>query len=67
MRASDLDMPEVIKAQQLAWRFIGAGNHDFFVTCVDGRNMPLIMFSKPPHVGGVLIAPAGAVTGFMEG
>ena len=67
MRARDLDMPEVLEAQQLAWRFIGAGNHDFFVTCVDGRNMPLVMFSKPPHVGGVLRAPAGAVTGFMEG
>ena len=67
MRARDLDRPEVKEAQQLAWRFIGAGNHDFFVTCVDGRNMPLVMFSKPPHVGGVLRAPAGAVTGFMEG
>ncbi len=67
MRAIDLSKPEVKEAQDLAWHFIGAGNHDFFVTCVDGRNMPLIMFSKPPHVGGVLRAPAGAVTGFMEG
>ena len=67
MRANDLDSEKVKEAQGLAWHFIGAGNHDFFVTCVDGRNMPIIMFSKPPHVGGVLRAPAGAVTGFMEG
>lgn len=67
MRANDVRSAQVKKAQELAWNFIGAGNHDFFVTCVDGRNMPLIMFSKPPHVGGVLRAPAGAVTGFMEG
>lgn len=66
-RANDLHTDEVKQAQDLAWRFIGAGNHDFFVTCVDGRNMPIIMFSKPPHIGGVLRAPAGAVTGFMEG
>lgn len=66
-RATDLDSSKVKEAQELAWHFIGAGNHDFFVTCVDGRNMPIIMFSKPPHVGGVLRAPAGAVTGFMEG
>lgn len=67
LRAEDLLSEEVKKAQELAWQFIGNGNHDFFVTCVDGRNMPLIMFSKPPHIGGVLRAPAGAVTGFMEG
>jgi len=66
-RAEDLLTDEVKEAQEMAWRFIGAGNHDFFVTCVDGRNIPIIMFSKPPHVGGVLRAPAGAVTGFMEG
>ncbi len=67
MRAGELDSPKVKESQALAWHFIGEKNHDFFVTCVDGRNMPLIMFSKPPHVGGVLRAPAGAVTGFMEG
>ncbi|MFZ2206190.1 MAG: hypothetical protein WA061_04470 [Microgenomates group bacterium] len=66
-RAEDLLTNEVKQAQDLAWRFIGAGNHDFFVTCVDGRNIPIIMFSKPPHIGGVLRAPAGAVNGFMEG
>ena len=66
-RALDLDSPEVALAQKLAREYIGKNNHDFFVTCVDGRNMPTVMFSKPPHVGGVLRAPAGIVNGFMEG
>ncbi len=66
-RAEELGSKEIAEAQDLARHYIGAGNHDFFVTCVDGRNMPTVMFSKPPHVGGVLRAPAGAVTGFMEG
>lgn len=66
-RAQDLESPEVTKAQELARAYIGKNNHDFFVTCVDGRNMPTVMFSKPPHVGGVLRAPAGIVNGFMEG
>lgn len=29
--------------------------------------MPTVMFSKPPHVGGVLQAPAGIVNGFLPG
>lgn len=66
-RAQDLESPEVAKAQELARAYIGKNKHDFFVTCVDGRNMPTVMFSKPPHVGGVLRAPAGIVNGFMEG
>lgn len=66
-RAQDLDSPEVALAQKLAREYIGKNNHDFFVTCVDGRNMPAVMFSKPPHVGGVLRSPAGIVNGFMEG
>lgn len=66
-RAHDLESKEIMRAQQLANEYIGKGNHDFFVTCVDGRNMPTVMFSKPPHVGGVLRSPAGIVNGFMEG
>ena len=65
MRATDLDSKEVAKAQEIARKYIGAGNHDFFATCVDGRNMPTVMFSKPPHVGGVLRSPAGILSGFM--
>lgn len=66
-RADDLGTVEIAKAQKLARSYIGENQHDFFATCVDGRNMPTVMFSKPPHVGGVLRSPAGAVTGFMEG
>lgn len=66
-RALDLESPEVAQAQALARAYIGKNNHDFFVTCVDGRNMPAVMFSKPPHIGGALRAPAGIVNGFMEG
>lgn len=66
-RATDLDSAEVSNAQDRARRYIGADNHDFFATCVDGRNMPTVMFSKPPHVGGVLRAPAGILSGFMAG
>src|SRR3989344_968764 len=66
-RAKELSSPEVTQAKKLAKEYIGIHNHDFFVTCVDGRNMPTIMFSKPPQVGGTLRTPAGVVNGFMEG
>ena len=66
-RAKELTSPEVAETQKLAKNYIGKNNHDYFVTCVDGRNMPTVMFSKPPHVGGVLRTPAGTVNGFMEG
>lgn len=66
-RAQELDSPEVNQAKKLAQDYIGHKNHDFFVTCVDGRNMPTVMFSKPPHVGGAIRTPAGVVNGFMEG
>lgn len=67
IRANDLKSSQVLHAQALAHEYIGYGNHDFFATCVDGRNMPTVMFSKPPHVGGVLRAPAGTVNGFLPG
>ncbi len=66
-RAHELNATEVTEAKKLAKKYIGIGNHDFFVTCVDGRNMPSVMFSKPPQVGGALRTPAGVVNGFMEG
>lgn len=66
-RAIELDSAEVNKAKELAKDYIGRNNHDFFVTCVDGRNMPSVMFSKPPQIGGALRTPAGVVNGFMEG
>lgn len=66
-RAVELDTSEVSTAKELAKKYIGIRNHDFFVTCVDGRNMPSVMFSKPPQVGGALRTPAGVVNGFMEG
>ena len=66
-RATELNAPEVATAKNLAKKYIGDNNHDFFVTCVDGRNMPSVMFSKPPQVGGALRTPAGVVNGFMEG
>jgi len=66
-RAQELSSAEVIKAKKLAKNYIGIKNHDFFVTCVDGRNMPSVMFSKPPQIGGALRTPAGVVNGFMEG
>src|SRR3989338_3379907 len=66
-RAQELNSLEVIAAKKLAKQYIGDKNHDFFVTCVDGRNMPTIMFSKPPQIGGTLRTPAGVVNGFMEG
>lgn len=66
-RALDIDSAEVGEVQKYARQYIGANCHDFFATCVDGRNMPVVMFSKAPHVGGVLRSPAGTVTGFMAG
>lgn len=66
-RAKELNTSPVTEAKELAKKYIGDNNHDFFVTCVDGRNMPSVMFSKPPQVGGALRTPAGVVNGFMEG
>ena len=66
-RAEDLQSADTAEAQKLARDYIGERCHDFFATCVDGRNMPSIMFSKPPHVGGVLRTPAGVVGGFLPG
>lgn len=67
IRANDLKTVEIQTSQELARKYIGNNCHDFFATCVDGRNMPSIMFSKPPHVGGVLRTPAGIVGGFLMG
>ncbi len=67
IRANDLKSKEVRMSQELARKYIGDKCHDFFATCVDGRNMPSVMFSKPPHVGGVLRTPAGIVGGFLMG
>ncbi len=66
-RATDIISNEVEESQKLAREYIGEKCHVFFATCVDGRNMPSVMFSKPPHVGGVLRTPAGIVSGFMHG
>jgi len=66
-RAAESISPEAITARELAQQYIGVGNHDFFATCIDGRTMPLVMFSRPPHIGGVLRAPAGILQGFMRG
>lgn len=66
-RATESISPEVHATRELARKYIGEKTHDFFATCIDGRTMPLVMFSRPPHIGGVLRAPAGIVQGFMRG
>jgi hypothetical protein len=64
-RANELNSDDVRDAQRIAKTVFGEKNHPFYATCVDGRCMPTVMFSKPPHIGGALRTPAGTVTGFL--
>ena len=66
-RATDLQKKSLIAARKLAVEFIGAKNHHFVVACMDGRNMPAVMLSHVPHVGGFMRTPAGEIYGFFQG
>jgi hypothetical protein len=66
-RGGELASQEIVEARKIAHEYIGQGNHDFFCTCMDGRNLPVVIFSKVPHVGGVLRTPAGRLEGFSTG
>lgn len=65
-RAADLEKPELEKAREMELQFFGKTNHHFIVTCIDGRNMPIIMLSHVPHVGGVMRTQAGELFGFKK-
>lgn len=56
----------VDEARELARQYIGEGKHHFFVTCIDGRNLPVIMLSHVPHFGGAIRTQAGELLGFKE-
>lgn len=66
-RALDLDTIQIKEVQQMSKNFNDVNTQEIFATCVDGRTIPAIMFSKPPHVERVLRTPAGTVNGFMLG
>lgn len=58
-RSKDVNSKEIKLARELAIDFIGKKNHHFVVDCMDGRNLPAIMLSHVPHVGGVMRTQAG--------
>ena len=65
-RSEEVQDPRVDQARELAQEFHGITNHHFFVTCIDGRNLPVIMFSFVPKLGGVMRTQAGELFSFGE-
>lgn len=69
-RADDLEAVDeeanniVDQARELAKNFIGEHTYHYFVTCIDGRQMPVIMLSHVPHFGGALRTQAGELFDF---
>ncbi len=66
-RAIDLEKAESHEARALEELYIGENNQHFMVTCMDGRNIPAIMLSHVPHVGGVIRTQAGDIFTVGEG
>lgn len=65
-RGNELASPKISEALALKETFHGEGDHFFFVTCIDGRNIPTIMFSYVPRLGGFLRTRAGDIFEFEE-
>ena len=65
-RAEEAQDPRVGEARELAREMHGKSNHHFFVTCIDGRNLPAIMFSFVPKLGGAMRTQAGELFSFGE-
>lgn len=66
-RADDLQKPGVQFAQNAAREFFGENNHNFDVDCMDGRNMPAVKTSHPPHEGGIMRTAGGEFEKFRDG
>ncbi|MBP9798442.1 hypothetical protein KBC70_04850 [Candidatus Woesebacteria bacterium] len=65
-RGNELDAPELNEARTLKDAFHGPNNHFFLVTCIDGRNMPTVMFTFVPHSnGGFIRTQAGDLSAFQ--
>lgn len=65
LRGNELDAPELTEARKLKEAFHGEDNHFFLVTCIDGRNMPTVMFTFIPHSnGGFIRTQAGDLQSF---
>lgn len=65
-RGNELASPKISEALALKEAFHGKADHFFFVTCIDGRNIPTIMFSYVPRLGGFLRTRAGDIFEFEE-
>lgn len=67
LRGDDLDTPELNTAREQKTAFHGEDNHFFLVTCIDGRNIPTIMFTFIPHSkGGFIRTQAGDLSAFKQ-
>lgn len=65
-RAEELLDPRVNEARELAHKFHGEETDHFIVTCIDGRNLPVIMFSFVPKLGGAIRSQAGELFSFGD-
>lgn len=65
-RGQELTSEKINQALELKEQFHGQNDHFFFVTCIDGRNIPTIMFSYVPRLGGFLRTRAGDIFEFEE-
>jgi hypothetical protein len=64
-RAHEVAGESVGKARELASKFHGSA-HSYLVTCMDGRNLPVVMMSQVPRLGGAIRTRAGEIYGFPD-
>lgn len=65
-RAKEVASDQIKSAGKLEDEFIGKGRQHFMVGCMDGRNIPAIMLSHVPHVGGVIRTQGGDIFGISR-
>ncbi|KXK11610.1 MAG: hypothetical protein UZ22_OP11002000316 [Microgenomates bacterium OLB23] len=67
LRGAELETPELQTAREQKRAFHGEENHFFMVTCIDGRNIPTIMFTFIPRSeGGFIRTQAGDLAAFKQ-
>jgi len=65
-RSEEVSSQELDQIAQKAWDFHGRENHHFMITCMDGRNLPVVMMSMVPRLGGAIRTRAGELFSFVD-
>ncbi len=65
-RSQEVSSQELDDITQKAWDFHGRENHHFMITCMDGRNLPVVMMSMVPRLGGAIRTRAGELFSFVD-